>query len=133
MDIQQEEINDFVDGDVNEQVEEEVNYRFTKISRGKSYTNEEARELKKKLRQEVRQEILDDMQFKRRYQEERHLNDLEEQKRNYDMKRYEYITSHMADRWWNERKNMDSEGQIYTDDINFIDPNMIVSRICSNS
>lgn len=127
-DRMQEEIDDFVNGNINEQVEGEVNRRFTEMMRGKGYTHEQEVETKKQLRQEVRQEILDNMEFKRRYQEERHLDDLQDQQRRYDSERYQYTSAQMQDRWWNQKQAMHSEERIYTDDINGINPNAVVDR-----
>lgn len=124
----QEEIDDFVNGDINEQVEIEVNRRFSEMMKGKGWNYKEEVEAKKQLRQEVRQEILDNMEFKRRYQEERHLDDLQDQQRRYDADRYQYTRDQMLDRWWNQKQAMRSEERIYTDDINGINPNAVVDR-----
>ena len=73
------------------------------------------------------------MKFKRRYQEERHLDDLQEQQRRYDTEQYNYISNHMLDRWWNEKRAMDSEEKIYTKDIDGIDPNAVVDHYADMS
>lgn len=132
MDRMQEEIDDYVNGDINEQVEIEVERRYHEIvkreNNGNNYSYEEENKIKAQLRHEVRQQVLDNMQFNRRYQEERHLDDLQDQQRSYDNERYQYTTSHMLDRWWNEKQAMKSEERIYTDDINGINPNEVVSH-----
>ena len=122
MDRMQEEIDDFVNGDINEQVEIEVSRRYAEMvkreNNGKGYSYEDENKIKAQLRQEVRQQILEDMEFKRRYQEERHLDDLQDQQRRYDTERYQYTSDQMLDRWWNEKQAMQAEERIYTDDIN---------------
>ena len=80
------------------------------------------------IKQEVRQEALDNMEFNRRVQQERHLDDLEEQQRRYDAERYQEINEHMLDRWWNERQQMRSEAEIYNYDIDGMNPNNIVEN-----
>lgn len=131
MDRMQEEIDDFVNGDINEQVEIEVSRRYAEIvkreNNGIGYSYEDENKIKSQLRQEIRQQILDDMEFKRRYQEERHLDDLQDQQRRYDTERYQYTSDQMLDRWWNEKQAMQAEGRIY-DDINGINPNAVVNR-----
>lgn len=132
MDRIQEEIDDFVNGDINEQVEIEVLRRYDEIvkreNNGNGYSYEDENKIKAQLRQEIRQQKLDDMEFKRKYQEERHLDDLQEQQRRYDTKRYQYTSDQMLDRWWNEKQAMQAEGRIYTDDINEINPNAVVNH-----
>lgn len=127
-DRMQEEIDDFVNGDINEQIESEVNNRFRKMMSGKSYTIEDEIAKKQELRRQVRNEILETMQFRRRYQEERHLDDLQDQERRYDQENSQYISDHMNDRWWNEKQAMRAEERIYTDDINGINPNAVVTQ-----
>lgn len=132
MDRMQEEIDDFVNGDINEQVEIEVSRRYAEMvkreNNGKGYSYEDENKIKAQLRQEVRQQILEDKEFKRRYQEERHLDDLQDQQRRYDTERYQYTSDQMLDRWWNEKQAMQAEGRIYTDDINGINPNAVVNH-----
>ena len=169
MDRMQEEIDDFVNGDINERVEamvrqkvrdskqrieENKNNLLDKIKQDLYIENwpmndrdrEATRRFKKllesydvsedtikRIRQEIRQQILDEMKFKRRYQEERHLDDLQEQQRRYDTEQYNYISNHMLDRWWNEKRAMDSEEKIYTKDIDGIDPNAVVDHYADMS
>ena len=132
MDRIQEEIDDFVKGDINEQVEDAVKRRYDEIvkreNKGYGYSLEEEKKIKAELRKEIRQEIIDNMQFKRRHQQERHLDDLQDQQRRYDTKKYQHTSSQMSERYWDQRKAMESEGRIYTDDINRIDPNAVVDR-----
>lgn len=130
MDRMQEEIEDYVNGNINEQVEREVSRRYdemVKRNNGIGYNYGDENRIKAQLRQEVRQQILDEVEFKRRYQEERHLDDLQDQQRRYDTERYQYISDQMLERWWNEKQAMQAEGRIYTDDINGINPNAVVN------
>lgn len=131
MDRMQEEIDDYVNGDINEQVEKEVKRRYDEIvkreNKGYGYSYEDENKIKAQLRQEVRREILDEMEFKRRFQEERHLDDLQDQQRRYDTERYQYTSSQMFDRYWEQKRAMNAEGEIYRN-INGIDPNRVVEH-----
>lgn len=126
MDYIQEEIDNFVNGDINEQIEKIVEERFSKLMKGKSYTYEEELDIKENLRLKVRQEILDKMAFKRRYNQEKHLDDLQDQQRRYDHRNYQAIDQTMINTMFAGDDARWTESEIYSD-INGVHPNTIVS------
>lgn len=131
-DRQQEEIDDYVNGDITEQVEDEVEAKYQeRVKRdngGIGYTAAEEEKIKAELRQQVRAEIIDNMQFRRRFQQERHLDDLQEQERRLDASHYQLTDIQQHDRWWAQKVAMSTEKNIYTEDIGGMHPNEIVDR-----
>lgn len=115
-----EHLEDHMEGTIEERIEKILSERLG--IREKEATFEE----KEKIRQEIRKEILNKKRFNRMYEEERHLDELQVEKREYDSQRFINTSEHMWDRLFNEEDIMRQEHDIVTYDIGGIHPNFVV-------
>lgn len=129
MDLNQDATNEYVNGDINEQVNIIAEKRLNIIMRNKypnGWNQEQYNEELGKMIAIVRREILDNMKFKQEYERLKHIGRLERQQRHLDAQKSSIDETLLNDEWVLRRKQYESEGRILTDDIDGIKPNLIV-------
>lgn len=129
MDLNKDVINEYVNGDINEQINVIAKKRLNTIMRHKypnGWNDEQYNEELSKMRASVRQEILENMRFKHEYERLKHIERIENQQRHLDAKKTAIDESLLNDEWWLKRRQYESEEKILKDDIDGINPNGIV-------